>query len=76
MLGERVAAYLEDLTGPRLTNGGWEIVSLGVTPEYDYLPVKHHPAPLASVGAVSAETVQRHIGTQKERPGRRRRGGS
>lgn len=76
MLGERVAAYLEDLTGPKLTNGKWKIVSLRVMPDHDYLLIKHHPIPLASVDAMSAETVQRYIDTQRERPRRRRRGGS
>ncbi|MEU1693003.1 hypothetical protein [Streptomyces hirsutus] len=51
-------------------------MSLRVMPDHDYLLIKHHPIPLASVDAMSAETVQRYIDTQRERPRRRRRGGS
>lgn len=105
VLGNRVAARLEELIHAKADEKDWEIVSLKVMPDHVHLFVKAHTKDspshianqfkgftsrilrsefphlrsrlptlwsssyfVATVGTLSADTVQRYIDTQWERP--------
>ncbi|MEV5740654.1 transposase [Microbispora rosea] len=74
VLGGRVKERLE-LIHAKAGERGWEIVALEVMPDHGHLRSRlptlwSRSYFVATVGAASAETVQRYIETQCERPKR------
>jgi REP-associated tyrosine transposase len=74
VLGGRVAVRLRELIEAKAAEKGWEIIATRVLrSEFPHLK-SQMPTPwsssffVASVGAVSADTVEKYINTQWERP--------